>query len=417
MKYVIIGNCIAAAGAVEGIRSSDQHGKITIIDGEKRGCYSRPLISYLLAGSKEPALLQYRSEGFFTRNQAQVIPARAVRIDPAAGQVVLEDGTKVDYDRLLLATGASPVIPGLPGIELPWVKTLYTWKDAEEIAALLKAGDTAVILGSGLIGIKAAEALHQRHMKVVIVEKQEQILPRLLSPWSASIVLRNMQDQGIQVLTGHEAISISESYQVELDHGVNIPAQLVIVAVGNRPNQSLARDAGLKTQQGVIVNHHLQTSDPNIWAAGDVIETHNILSGAAEVMALLPLAHLEGYLAGCNMAGNSVRYPGGIFLNAVHFMGMHIIAAGDPNSSGTVLKWQEGPSSLELTIDGEQLLRYIAINIPGVTGPLTAIIEKRLRIESGEWQEFIKQPSIATLPAAYLAEIRRWEDDGGLRCG
>jgi hypothetical protein len=134
-------------------------------------------------------------------------------------------------------------------------------------------------------------------------------------------------------------------------------------------------------------------------------------------MALLPLAHLEGYLAGCNMAGKSANYPGGIFLNAVHFMGMHIIAAGDPNSSGTVLNWQEGQSSLELTIDGEYLVRYISINIPGITGPLTAITEKQMKIAAGEWQEFIKQPSIANLPAAYLAETRRWEDDGSLRCG
>lgn len=417
MRYVIIGNCIAAAGAVEGIRSADQKGEITIIDGEKRGCYTRPLISYLLAGSKPSSLLYYRPEEFFTQQQARVIAGRAVRIDPAEGQVVLEDGRSVDYDRLLLATGASPVIPGLPGIEQPWVKTLYTWKDAEEIEALIEAGGTAVVLGSGLIGIKAAEALHQRNMKVVIVEKQEQILPRLLSPWSATAATRHLEEQGIQVLTGREAMSITEQHQVELDNGVKIPAQLVIVAVGTRPNQALARDAGLETGQGIIVNRHLQTSNPNIWAAGDVIETRNILSGTAEVMALLPLAHLEGYLAGCNMAGKSANYPGGIFLNAVHFMGMHIIAAGDPNSSGTVLSWQEGQSSLELTIDGEYLVRYISINIPGITGPLTAITEKQMKIAAGEWQEFIQQPSIANLPAAYLAETRRWEDDGSLRCG
>jgi NADPH-dependent 2,4-dienoyl-CoA reductase/sulfur reductase-like enzyme len=323
----------------------------------------------------------------------------------------------IDYDRLLLATGASPLIPELPGIEHPRVKTLYTWKDAEEIAALVETGATAVILGSGLIGLKAAEALHQRGMKVVIVEKQEQILPRLLSPWSATIALRHLQEQGIQVLTGHQAVSISESGEVELDHGAKIPAQLVIVAVGNRPNQSLAREAGLKTGKGIIVNQYLQTSDPDIWAAGDVIETHNILSGAAEVMALLPLAHLEGYLAGCNMAGQAVRYPGAIFLNAVHFMGMHIIAAGEPNRSGTVLQWQQGSSSLEMTIDGDYLLRYIAINLPGITGPLTAIVEQQIRIELKEWQEFIREPSMASLPAAYWAEMRRWEEHGGLRCG
>ena len=198
----------------------------------------QPPLDKLPPGRQQGAAgLHYRSEAFFARNQARVIPARAVRIDPPAGQLELDDGMMIDYDRLLLATGASPLIPELPGIEHPRVKTLYTWKDAEEIAALVETGATAVILGSGLIGLKAAEALHQRGMKVVIVEKQEQILPRLLSPWSATIALRHLQEQGIQVLTGHQAVSISESGEVELDHGAKIPAQLVIVAVGNRPNQ------------------------------------------------------------------------------------------------------------------------------------------------------------------------------------
>ncbi len=416
MKYLIIGSCIAAAGAVEGIRSIDPEGEITVIDGEQRGCYSRPLISYYLTGRRTSSQLDYRPADFFAQQRVRIIPGRAASIDVICKQVLLQDGTGLEYDRLLLATGASPVIPPIPGITQSWVNTFYTWQDAEEISAQTAAKGTAVVLGSGLIGLKAAEALHHMGMKVVMVEKQSHILPRLLSPRSAAAVGGHLQRHGLKVVTGHEVVAVG-NHEVAVDDGSSIAADLLIIAVGTRPNQDLAREAGLQTDRGIIVDCHLRTSDPHIWAAGDVIESRHIVRGTDEVMALLPLAHREGFIAGLNMAGSRTRYPGGIFLNAVHILGMHIITAGDPETTGSILRWQEGERCLELTMQGQNLHRYIAINIPGISGPLTALIERQVKIPESEWFKFLRNPAIANLPAAYWAEVRRWQDDGSLRCG
>lgn len=416
MKYVIIGNCIAAAGAVEGIRSIDQGGEILVVDGEQRGCYSRPLISHYLAGQKTSSQMYYRSAEFFAENRVQIVLGQAVKIDADRQTVTLAGGMVLNYDHLLLATGASPVVPNLPGIEQPWVKTFYTWNDAQDIEAIIAGGGRAVVLGSGLIGMKAAEALCQRGMEVVLIEKQTHILPRLLSARSAAAVAAHIEKAGLKVITRHELVAIGDR-EVTLDDGNSMAADLLIIAVGTCPNQALAREAGLRINWGILVDQHMRTSNPHIWAAGDVIESRNILSGSNEIMALLPLAHREGFVAGCNMAGGTCTYPGGIFLNAVHIMGMHIIAAGDPALTGATLLGQQELKSLELTLQGDRLLRYIAINIPGITGPLTAIIERQIKIPANEWLDFIKNPALENLPGAYWAEVRRWHDDGSLRCG
>ncbi|HOQ09916.1 MAG TPA: FAD-dependent oxidoreductase [Syntrophomonadaceae bacterium] len=417
MKYVIIGNGIAAAGAVEGIRSRDRESPIAIIDGEQRGSYSRPLITYYLAGKRKAEQMHYRPPAFFHQQGVTVIPDRAVKIDNQTRQVILQSGLVVGYDRLLLATGASPIIPEIPGIrQNGCVKTLYTWQDAEQLDLLVTPGQRAVVMGSGLIGIKAAEALYQRGMQVTIIEKQTQILPRLLSRTSAELVKEHLQDKGIEIITGQEVTRINGDNGVELADGRILTAQLVIVAIGTRPNLSLAADCGLAVNQGVLVDSHLRTSDANIFAAGDVIETNDILTGYPAVMALLPLAHREGFLAGQNMAGAACSYPGGLLINSVHVLGMNIIGAGSPQIPGQTWLWQQGNHYLELVTESGRLVRYIALNMPQVTGPLTSLIEKQMEIQDSLWQEFISQPGLNRLPPMYWEAIKEVADNDSYRC-
>lgn len=418
MKYVIIGNGIAAAGAVEGIRSRDKEGPIAVIDGEQRGSYSRPLITYYLAGKRNPEQMSYRSRDFFHQQGVTVIPDQAVKIDAEARQVMLQSGQAVEYDRLLLATGASPIIPEIPGISQDdWVKTLYTWQDAEQLDLLVTPGHRAVVMGSGLIGIKAAEALCQRGMKVTIIEKQPQILPRLLSSTSAELVSGHLQDCGIEIITGQEVTGLKEDHQVELDDGRCLEAQLVIVAIGTKPNLSLAAGCGLAVDRGILVDSHLRTSDSSIYAAGDVIETTDILTGFPSIMALLPLAHREGWVAGQNMTGAASSYSGGLFINSVNVLGMNIIAAGSPQIPGQTWLWQQREQYLELVTEGGRLVRYIALNIPQVTGPLTSLIELQMNFPQHFWQEFISQPGLMSLPRPYWQSLKEVQDNDSLRCG
>lgn len=416
MKYVIIGNGIAAAGAVEGIRSQDKDGAIAVIDGEQRGSYSRPLITYYLAGKRKAEQMRYRPRDFFVQQGVTVIPDEAVQIDAQARQVILRSGQVVGYDRLLLATGASPIIPDIPGAgQSDWVKTLYTWQDAEQLDLLVTPGQTAVVMGSGLIGLKAAEALYQRGMKVSIIEKQSQILPRILSRTSADRVSEHLQSGGMEIITGREVTRIHEEHQVELDDGSRIEAQLVIVAIGTKPNLALAADCGLAVERGVLVDSRLRTSDANIYAAGDVIETADILTGFPSIMALLPLAHQEGFIAGQNMAGGDCAYPGGLSMNSVNLLGMNIITAGSPQISGQTWLWQQGEQYLELVTESGRLVRYIALQMPQVTGPLTSLIEKQIKLPESFWQEFISRPGLNRLQP-YWEALKGVQDNDHRRC-
>lgn len=406
MRYVVIGSCIAAMGAVEGIRSTDRQGSITLIDGEQRGAYSRPLISYYLAQPYKYKDISYRSLEFLAANGVEVLNAMAVQINQSLKEVVLQNRRTIPYDRLLIATGASPVIPDIPGIQKSWVKTFYTLADAESLNNLLTEGQEALIIGSGLIGMKAAEALWQRGLKVSIIEKESHILPRVLNPRSAAIINTLLQGTGIRIRCNEELTAVLPEHQVEFASGLSLPANLLILALGTRPRTELAADCGIAINRGIDVNQYLQTSDENIYAAGDVIESSNLLNGAKELMALLPQAHQEGYLAGCNMAGEHRGYTGGIFQNSVNILGTSICSAGNLiNSHYTSVVWQQDDKYLELFIGEGCLYKYIAINLPEIAGPLTTAIERKIAIEENAWRLFMDSPSLSAIPPAYWHRI------------
>lgn len=408
MKYVIIGSCIAAVGAVEGIRTVDRQGKITIIDGEKRGAYTRPLISYFLANPEKYQQINYRSPGFFADNEVKVIKARAEQIKREEKQVFLDSGEIIDYDKSLIASGAVPIIPSINGIKQEWVKSFYSIADAESISAMKLSGKQAVIMGSGFIGMKAAEALVKRGVRVTVVEKENHIMPRILSDEIAQLLAERLHRGGINTISSAEVTAILPEHSILLKNGQKLDAELVIMAVGIRPQIELAVNCGLKVRQGIVVDRQLKTSDENIFAAGDVIESPNILSGENEIMALLPLAHEEGYLAGRNMAGEAGLYRGNIFMNSVQLMGWSICSAGKQDrKKGFVLSWKKDDKVLELLLEKGYLMGYLLINIPELAGPLTNIVKKRIMIPESKWQEFIKKgPSLSNLPPLYWQELR-----------
>ncbi len=414
MKYVIIGGCIAACGAVEGIRSKDADGQIIIIDGEKRGAYTRPLISYYLSDPDKYTDIDYRSPEFFRDHRVEVIKARAEVIDRSRQMIILDNGEQIDYDRLLIAVGANPIMPPIPGAEQDWVKSFYTIGDAEMIGKDIEAAREVVVIGSGLIGMKAAEALHKRGLKVHVIEKESHILPRQLTPGTAVFFDRYLAKQGLDLITREEVAVIHSEHQIELKSGRKISADLVIMAVGTRPNVELAVAAGLKVRQGIVLDSYLRTSDDKIYAAGDAAETLNTITGQFEVMALLPHAHREGYLAGCNMGGQDIQDRGSVPMNSVKLLGWNICsagAAGDKN--GELLTWHDNDQLLEIKVRENYLIGYIAINMPQIAGPLTNAIGKKILVAAGGWQEFIERgPVLATIPPAYWQELRRLEANG-----
>lgn len=408
MRYLIIGSGIAAVGAVEGIRELDQDGEAILLDAEGKGAYSRPLISYFLADRQKHHNIDYRSRDFFVSNNIQLINARAEKISRREKKVTLENGQDIAYDKLLIATGAAPFSPPVEGINRDWVRCFYTLEDVQSIDSMLPNCKKAVVLGSGLIGLKAAEALVKRGLEVTVVEREGHIMPRNLSKGSASFLTEHLEAKGIRIICSAQLDQIKPDHTLLFKDGSNLEADLLIMAAGTRPQTELAVECGLEVKKAIVVDEQLRTSDEDIFAAGDVIETRNLINGKTEIMALLPHAHEEGYLAGCNMAGKNSIYQGNIFMNSVQLLGWSICSAGQAEwDKGTVLCRKKDDSLLELLIDGEHLLAYLAVNLPEISGPLTNIIKKKISIPEVSWQEFMQtEPSLSSFPPAVWQDIR-----------
>jgi len=415
MRQVIIGGSIAAAGAISAIRSLSRADEIIVINGEGRELYSRPLISYFLASNGKQDL-SYPYPRFWQANRVQVINDWALAVDRENRRISLRNGEALEYDRLLMATGSVPVWLNLPGIDTANVHHFYTLDDAEALQRMAVDLQTAVVVGSGLIGIKAAEALHSVGIKVTIIEREVSILPRLLSPELASVVVTELAQMGISCRTGQQVVSFNKE-QVNLQDGSMLTADLVIMATGVKPRSELAVDCGLAVGRGIKVNEWLQTNDPAIYAAGDVVEVLNLMSGQPEVMALLPLAREQGWIAGLNMAGAKQSYAGGVPLNAVRVGSLAVNSGGlSNNPAWSWQRWQEQDRYLELFAREDKLVGFIALNMSSVCGPLYHTLTNSVKLGIEAWQDFINSPSLATVPPAYWAQLRRCNGNDSLEC-
>ena len=244
-KYVIIGNSAAAIGAVQGIRSVDRDGSITIITDEAYHTYSRPLISYWLEGKVADDKIYYREPDFYEKNNVKVIfSVRAEKIEN--GCVVLDNGEKVQYDKLLVATGSKPFVPPMKDIDKVENKfTFMTWDSAKAIREKVTAGTKVLIIGAGLIGLKCAEALHHLNADITVVDLADRILPSILDVRAGEIMQKHIEDKGTKFILGTSVEQFSKN-SAKLTNGETVDFDILVIAVGVRPNTELVSDAGGK---------------------------------------------------------------------------------------------------------------------------------------------------------------------------
>ncbi len=331
-QFIIIGNSAAGIAAIEAIRRTDKDSKITIISDEDNPSYCRCLISYYLAGDVKEDKILYRSADFYKDNNIELLLNKKVsRVDPKKNRIILEDRSQLGYDSLLIATGASPKFPEVKGIKKTGVYGFRTLKDAKDIEGLLPVTRTACILGGGLIGLKAAYALSKRKIEVKVIVKSKQVLSQVLDPQAAVFVQQKLGQNGIELLLGQDAVEIigeGEVKAVKLDSGKAIGSSLVIAAKGVSPNIDSVKDNQVKINEGIVVNHLLQTDVANIYAAGDVCEAFDLTLGKSSVNALWPVAIEQGKIAGMNMAGDKVDYEGALGMNSLEFFGLPVVSLG-----------------------------------------------------------------------------------------
>ncbi len=336
--YGVIGNSIAGVNAIEALREHDPDGSILLLDREDAHVYSRPLISYWLGGEIVDDVLPYRPADFYERFGVETALGVSVdRIDAAARSLALADGRSVTCEKLLVATGGAPIVPPIEGVDGPGVYTFTSLEDARRLDAVAKPGMRAVVLGGGLIGIKAAHALFERGLIVSIVELMPRILGLALDGPAGAIIAPQVEAAGVAMYTEDTIEEIvrhgdGSVRACMLKSGTEVRCDLVVVAIGVRPNLSLLDGAGVATDRGILVDRQMRTSAEGVYAAGDVAQGRNLLTGQDEVIAILPVAARMGRAAGAAMAGADGEYPGGVPMNSVDIFGVPVITLGMSNA-------------------------------------------------------------------------------------
>ncbi len=406
-QYVIVGNGIAAAGCIEGIRKIDKDTPITVISSEKYPVYCRPLISYYLQGKTDLEKINYRSTSFYSDNGCKVIYGEtADKINPDEHTVILKNGEKITYSKLLIATGSSPFVPYFEGIET--VKNRFSFMTLDDTLSLENAiceTSKVLIIGAGLIGLKCAEGLKDRVGKITVCDLVNNVLSSILDDDTAPTVQVHLEQNGIEFLMGDSVKSFDKNLAT-MQSGKQIPFDILVTAVGVRANTSLVADMGGEVNRGIVVNTKMQTSIPDIYAAGDCSEGYDLSIGKNRVLALLPNAYMGGFTAGVNMAGGDNEFNNAIPMNSIGFMGLHIMTAGNyvtEKDDGKVLCRKSENETKKFFVKNDSLKGYILIgNILG-GGIYTSLIRERTPLSTIDFESLQKNPNYL----AFSAEIRR----------
>jgi NAD(P)H-nitrite reductase large subunit len=340
MRYVIIGNSAAAVGGIEAIRQHDSEGSITVISDETHHVYSRPLVCHLLGALVDEDRMYYRPPDFYEQHNVEpMLGVRATGLDTRAKTVSLAGGGSVPYDRLLLAVGGKPFVPPVEGVDLDGVFTFTKWEDAQRIDRYIRDNEVqaALIVGGGLIGMKAVKALMARGLRLTVVELADRILSTSFDHTASKLAESILRRAGTDVITGTTVTGIVGK-EGRIDHAVlqegeKVDCDLVILGIGVRPNLDLIlpepeKGTGIKVNRGIVVDECMQTSVEDVYAAGDCVETYDMLLNVERPIAIWPHATRQGHVAGCNMAGVEKTHEGGFPMNSEDIAGVPTIAVG-----------------------------------------------------------------------------------------
>lgn len=400
--YVIVGCGTAAIGCVEGIRSVDKQGRITIVSAENHPAYCRPLISYYLEDKTTEEKMKYRDDSFYEENKCDILfGATATKIDIGSKTVLTDKKEEIPFDALCMATGSSPFVPPMQNIEKVEKKfSFLTLDDAKKLKEAVKPGCRVLIVGAGLIGLKCAEGLRAATENITVCDLSDHILSSILDTEDALVVQKHLEENGI-CFSLHNSVKCFENNNAIMNNGEQIPFDILVTAVGVRPNIGAFQDAGGVCDRGITVNERMETSIADIYAAGDCTESRDITDGKVKIMALMPNAYLQGFTAGVNMAGGEMAFDNAIPMNSIGFFGYHLMTAGPRCGKEIVTKDQE--SVKRLYFDGNRLVGFVLLGEVKNAGIYTNFIRNRLPVDNSVMESMIKNPNLSL----YDPETRR----------
>ena len=342
MKIAVIGNSAAAISAIETFRKYDQKSSIDLISKETHHPYSRVLLPYLLSGQIDHDGLFYRPAGFYGQMKVKALLGRSVvKIDTQDKEIYLDDDMKIPFDKLLISSGSSPVKPPIPGLDDEEIGFLWTIEDAIRMSQGIGEMKQILIIGGGNISLMLAWVAFQRKMKVTVVELLDRIMPQILDKKAAEVLECEIRKTGTRVLTGTVIEKIEKNpkgyYLVYPANQSAFRADLIIVAAGVRSNVEFVDEDRISIDKGILVNDKMQTSIPDIYAAGDVAQGPTAWGDPPSIHALWTTAVEHGKIAGANIAGEEVHYQGSLGSSVSEFFHMTVASIGKLNESSGVV--------------------------------------------------------------------------------
>ncbi|UCH73175.1 MAG: NAD(P)/FAD-dependent oxidoreductase [Rhodospirillales bacterium] len=393
MTYVIIGAGPSGVTAAETLRKVDPVGEIILLGGEPEPPYSRMAIPYLLTGQIDEAGTYLRKrDGHYEANRIEYRQATVESVDPAAKSLTLADGTTQAYDKLLVATGASPVKPPIDGLDLPGVHHCWTLADARHIIALAGKGAEVVLMGAGFIGCIILESLVERGVKLTVVEALDRMVPRMMNAPAGNMIKNWCTEKGVRVLTSTKVTRLAQSdgrLAVELDSGEQTAADLVVVATGVRSNVDFLEGSGVKTDTGIVVDQNMRSTVEDIYAAGDCAQGLDFSTGGWEVHAIQPTAVDHGRIAALNMAGRPTPFNGSLNMNVLDTAGLISVSFGrwDGVEGGDHAESVDADNYryTRLEFDGDRIVGALALGRTDHVGVLRGLIQTGIHL--GPWKE------------------------------
>ena len=336
--HIIVGNSAAALSAIRAIRRYGDERPILLVSTEKELAYSPVLTTYYIAGQIEKEGLYFVEPDFYRRHQVEVLLGRkAALVEPERQRLILDNGKRLTYQNLLIASGASAralgsVEPDAAG----FVSCLRTIKDAERIRALAARAKEVVITGAGLVSLQTIKAIADRDLKITVVVGSGQVLSQQMDWECAALIQRRLEAKGVEILFGRAVERVSRAggrALVHTSYGERLPADLVVVGKGVTPNLEMTEGTPIKTDWGILVDNAMRTNVEGVFAAGDVTQGRNDITGRQEVIATWFNACAQGEVAGANMAGRDMRREGQIRENVTTLMGLVVASIGESKAN------------------------------------------------------------------------------------
>jgi phenylglyoxylate dehydrogenase epsilon subunit len=401
--YLIVGASHAALAAVHAIRMHDAAGSVTVISKDDALPYSPTVLPYVVSGRSDPQRVFLRDEAYFSLNKVNYLKGVAVTAISAADKSVsLANGERMAYEKLLLATGAAPQLPPIPGLNSVDFHVLRSLDDAVRLRNAVAETRHAIVLGAGLVGMHAAENLAKAGVQVTVVEMQPTVLAGYFDSDAAAIIEETFAAKGVRLVMANKVVKLApcdhgKGARVTLADGAEIDGDLLLVSTGVAPVMDYLSGSGAEIERGIMVDDTMRTSVENIWAAGDVAQARGFYDGAKIINGILPDAVEQGKIAGMAMAGDPAlrNYPGGVPLNTYSFFGQQAVSVGS-QSEGEV-------AARNVDAAGK---RYLKIMMK--EGRLTGIFGINVAFDPGVmWELILRGVDLAPVREQFLAEPQR----------